>query len=67
MPILVPNLSPTERRNLAAVADGMPDQVMQDCVAFRRLLAFGYLEEKGAGRFQATPEGKRALRPKPDV
>ena len=60
------NLSPNERRILAAVTRGEPGQMMLDWVAFHRLIAFGYLEENAEGRFQATPEGRRALRPTPD-
>jgi hypothetical protein len=55
------NLSPMERRILDGVAHSMPAEVLFDWVAFRRLLAFGYLEESETGRIQATAAGRRAL------
>ncbi len=48
MPTPVINLSPIERRLLDAIVSGMPAEVLLDWVAFRRLLAFGYVEESEA-------------------
>jgi len=61
MPRPAPNLSPIERRLLDAIVSGMPAEVLLDWVAFRRLLAFGYVDESESGRVQATIVGKRAL------
>lgn len=55
------NLSPIERRTLDAIVRGLPSEVMLDWVAFRRLIAFGYVEETDTGLIQATAEGRRAL------
>jgi hypothetical protein len=55
------NLSPIERRMLDAIVKGLTGEVMLDWVAFRRLIAFGYIEETDTGLIQATAEGKRAL------